>query len=54
MVNHEVMTSVSVAITLLGVFGLYVAWCMLRSEAKLLARRVEWTRKTNPRSYLDV
>jgi hypothetical protein len=54
MVSHEVMMSVSVAITLMGIFGLYVAWRMLRSETKLLARRVEWTRKKNPLSYLDV
>lgn len=53
-VNHAVTMSVSIAITLLGAFGLYVAWRMLKPEARLLTRRVEWVRKTRPRSYLDV
>jgi hypothetical protein len=53
MMNHEVAMSVSLAITLLGILGLYGSWRMLRAEVKLVKRRLAWTRKTNPRSYFD-
>jgi len=53
MMNYEVVISVSLAITLLGSLGLYVSWRMLRAEVKLAKRRLEWTRKTNPRSNFD-
>jgi hypothetical protein len=54
MLNYEVVLSVSLAITLLGILGLYISWRMLRAEVKLVKRRLEWTRRTASRSFLDI
>jgi hypothetical protein len=53
MLNYEVVLSVSLAVTLLGILGLYISWRMLRAEVKLVKRRLAWTGKTNPRSSFD-